>query len=300
MPAAAATHHRLVGDALHIVQLAGIAAYGAAIFQLLTGKNNGDGDGQRWSSFDPDWMKSGFCMTHDDVPWLTTHERSGYIMIAFGIIGFILLHALQDSSGKMDCARERVKWALVGAFGHAMGHITIAMNKRAGLLPEDGNVTAISELLADDANVVTFAKHVPGYLLFWLPVVKTYMQNISSGRLALYAFIIQLGAMMMPLKLGLSYTLIILFAGQSLDQLFFLPKQYKNSFDYMLWPMVVSLPSFCLSVMESKFCTLESLPYKTHGHMIFDGYMAFSYSLYYLGCWLWNHNNLHSKSGKFL
>ena len=216
------------------------------------------------------------------------------LMIAMSIFGLGLIYALKDPLGKMKIAKERVAWAFVGAFGHAAGHFIIALMKRYGLLP-NGEVSSMDEFLADDCNLVTYAKHLPAYFLFWIPLVKTYMYNVSNNHVAGFAFLAVLGAMQLPLKLGFSYGLIVLFAGQSLDQLF-LPKQEKG-FEYMLWPMVTLLPNFYISVMESWFCT-DSFIFRTHGHLIFDGYMAFSYSAYYVGCWLWN--IIYVKSEKIL
>ena len=184
----------------------------------------------------------------------------------------------------MDDATERVKWALVGAIGHASGHFILAVTKRNGLLPS-GEVSAMDEFLAEDCNWVTFAKHIPGYLFFWIPLVKTYMYNVSSNSVALFAFVVLLGGWQIPLKFGFSYTLIVLFAGQALDQLFL--SRCRKGFEYMLWPLLTLLPNFILSVLESQLCTGSEV-FRTHGHLIFDEYMAASYSAYYLCCWSWN------------
>lgn len=205
-------------------------------------------------------------------------------LIAISILGFGIIRSLNDTSGKMRCAKKRVTWAFFGAIGHGFGHIILAITKRNGLLPS-GEVSAMDEFLSPDSSFVTFAKHVPGYFIFQIPLVKSYMYNVSNHHVASFAFLMMIGAMQLPLKFGFSYTLIVLFAGQSLDQLF-LPKTEKG-FEYMLWPMLTLLPNFCISVMESTLCT-ESLAFKTHGHLIFDGYMALSYIIYYLVCWFWN------------
>ena len=54
----------------------------------------------------------------------------------------------------------------------------------------------------------------------------------------------------------------------------------------MFWPVVRLLPNFWISVMKSLFFTDSSI-FATHGHSIFYAYIAFSYSVYYSGCWLW-------------
>ncbi|KAL9182187.1 hypothetical protein ACHAXT_012839 [Thalassiosira profunda] len=269
--------YRRIGDAAHVALLAAIVAYAADVSRLMQGRSP-------WLSFDSEWTRDGFCMPHDEVPLLTTHERSGFFMIAMSLLGFGLMRILKDETGRMDDATERVKWALVGAIGHASGHFILAVTKRNGLLPS-GEVSAMDEFLAEDCNWVTFAKHIPGYFLFWIPLVKTYMYNVSSNSVALFAFVVNVLGMQMPLKFGFSYTLIVLFAGQALDQLF-LPRCQKG-FEYRLWPLITLLPNFILSVLESQLCTGSEV-FRTHGHLIFDGYMAASYSAYYFCCWLWN------------
>lgn len=142
-----------------------------------------------------------------------------------------------------------------------------------------------------------FAKHVPGYFLFWMPLVKTYMYNVSNNHVATYAFLVMAGAMQLPLKFGFSYTLAVLFAGQSIDQLLVLRGSEKGGIDYALWPAATLLPNFCISVLESALCT-KSEVFRALGHVIFDGYMASSYCLYYLGCWLWNKQGDAKAKGK--
>ena len=173
MPAAESDRYRRVGNALHIAVLTSIAIYGVAIWKLLSlGTETGGGGGREsslniWNSiqqqrrqlsFDPHWMQDGFCMPHEEIPLLTTHERSAFLMIALSVLGFCLIHILKDPQHKMQNAKERVKWALVGAIGHAAGHIILAVTKRHGLLPS-GDVSAGDEFRADDCNFVTYAKH---------------------------------------------------------------------------------------------------------------------------------------------
>lgn len=81
----------IIGDALHIVLLAGIAIYGIAISQLI---KKSDDSVKKWPSFDSDWLQHGFCMPHDEVPFLSTHERSGckFVMIRLFNIIFIDAH----------------------------------------------------------------------------------------------------------------------------------------------------------------------------------------------------------------
>ncbi len=160
--------------------------------------------------------------------------------------------------------------------------------------------------MAEDRDWVTFAKHVPGYFLFWIPLIKTYMGNVSKASVMGFAFLVMVGAMQLPLKFGFSYSLVVLFAGQALDQLLCLRKEAKENLEFMVWPLVTLLPNFYISVMESMWCGASGVGrgdsfwlgglFERHGHLIFDGYMAISYSVYYLLCWFGNNVSVKIKT----
>lgn len=314
-------YYRPIGNALHVAVLASIAIYSYAIISQLVdlqahssvllavpvlqqSHNNNKLVAQQLFNFDPHWLEYGFCMPHPEIPHYSTHEQCGYFMILMSILGFLLLSILKDPRSTTANAKERVHWALIGALGHAAGHIILAITKRHGLLPDNGNVSAMDEFLSDNCTWITYAKHIPSYFLFYIPLVKTYMYNVSSTSrqghgtnftnggmflLASVSFLMMVGAMQFPLKFGFSYVLIVLFAGQSIDQLVFLPREDKDNalLEYMLWPMVTLLPNFWISVMESQWCTTSGSVFGKHGHLIFDGYMVISYIVYYIYCVGW-------------
>jgi hypothetical protein len=60
----------------------------------------------------------------------------------------------------------------------------------------------------------------PGYLFFWIPLVKTHMMNTSQNRVAQFALGALVGSMVLLMQNGFAYTQKILFVGLSLDQAF--------------------------------------------------------------------------------
>ena len=133
----------------------------------------------------------------------------------------------------------------------------------------------------------------PGYPLFWIPLIKTYMMNISRDRVILLALIADAGSLMVPVRFAFSYTQAVLFAGMSIDQLL-LAKRDKG-FEYALWPLSTVMPNGMFSWIESLTCTSTFLT-KTHGHIIYDTYMASSYIIFYPVCWIRMKHRYKSKA----
>lgn len=270
-----------LGDAFHMVNILGILVYGTTLFLLK------DGD-----FFDPSWLKEGFCIHQHDVPFWTTHDLSGYAMLAISIFGLLLLLILKkvrlrgtNAPVGMEMANKLAFWALIGAIGHGGGHLLITNAKRNGTYPV-GDMRGLDALLADKGAreiILRIVRElIPGYLLFWVPLVKTYMINTPKNKVILLAALIQIGAMQLQAKFAFAFTQMVFFAGLSFDQLLFVPQTDKG-FEYALWPLVTVIPSTALSWWESTSCT-TSVIMRDYGHVIYDTFMASSYILYYLIC----------------
>jgi hypothetical protein len=59
----------------------------------------------------------------------------------------------------------------------------------------------------------------------------------------------------------------------------------QKGFEYALWPASTVLPSGIFSWWEAVSCTTSPAMIQ-YGHVIYDAYMASSYILFYLICWL--------------
>ena len=68
---------RLIGNTLYILHVICVVLYGVAILQFTRATSGTHRRHQPWLTFDSEWLHYGFCMPHEEVPLLSTHERSG-------------------------------------------------------------------------------------------------------------------------------------------------------------------------------------------------------------------------------
>lgn len=261
-----------LGNAFHFINLTNIAVYGSCLY-MFSGSNDG--------LFDSKWLEEGFCLHDTETLFWTTHDVSCYVMLAMSMLGLAVWYAGHNEPG-MERANQLAFWAIIGAIGHGLTHELIANAKRMGFYPDDGDSTFLDDVKGDPWWLI-LVKVGPGFPLFWIPLVKTYMMNTTRNRVGVAAFIFQIGALVTPIKFGFSYAQTVLFAGLSFDQLF-LPDNEKG-FEYALWPILTVIPSGIFTWIESTGCTTSPLM-KDHGHVIYDVYMTTSYILFYVLCWM--------------
>jgi len=278
-----------LGNTLHVINLLLISAYGLFIYHEVARKESST------NLLDPVWLETGFCEPDRETPYWTTHDRSCYTMLTVALFGLGLRSFVFGRSGRyyhdddeqhkqMKAADHLVFYALLGALGHAAGHALIANAQRFGVYPP-GHRTPLEDV-RDDPFWMILAKLGPGYPLFWIPLVRTYMHHAANGRVALVALVCMLGSLPLPVKFGFAYTQSVLFAGLSLDQLLSLPPSEKG-FAYCLWPVMTVIPSALFSWIEATGCTTHPLMVHWGGHVVYDAFMASSYLLFYLVCWLY-------------
>lgn len=266
------TSYSVIGNGLHVLNLLNIALYGSILYNF-----GSVGSGV----FDDNWLQRGFCNPHEGIPYRTTHDYSGHAMALISIVGLAMQQWLsRKSTADLTKADNLAFWALVGGLGHAFGHYHIAFAFRENFFPP-ADVTFMDDLL-QGTLIEAIYKALPGYPLFWMPLVGTYMHNTARGRVAIVALFCWLGSIMMQVRFGFSYTQAVLFAGLSIDQMM-LPEPEKG-FEYALWPLMTTVPNGILAWVESTACTSSPLM-KQYGHLIYDIYMASSYVFFYLVCW---------------
>jgi hypothetical protein len=156
-----------IGDSLHVVNLLNIALYGSVLYRY----GNDEGGGV----FDEEWLKEGFCLPRGNVPYQTTHDLSGDIMVGIALVGIGIQQYMSQSRNKEGMARadQLTFWALIGALGHAAGHFIISNVKRQDFY-SPGNERFINDLMRSTVPEAIM-KAGPGYALFWIPLVKTYI-----------------------------------------------------------------------------------------------------------------------------
>lgn len=300
---------------MHALNLLNIALYGGSLLAYTYSSNPTE------TVFDKLWLQAGFCLQHEDIDYRTTHDLSGYAMVLIGLFGIAVQQFLSrrsvteaNNSKKYDMtkANDLTFWALVGALGHAFGHFLISHATRKNFYPP-AQTTFLDDLLQTESMLEVIGKACPGYPLFWIPLVSTYMMNTAKGRVALVALVCWMGSLFMQVRFGFSYTQSVLFAGLSIDQLL-LSRDDKDCFEYAMWPLITTLPNGAFAWFESLACSSSPIM-QQHGHLgtsssllflcyncrcydfidltqfclfhnsVYDIYMASSYIVFYLICW---------------
>lgn len=248
---------------MHALNLLNIALYGGSLLAYTYSSYEP-------TVFDKHWLQAGFCLQHENIDYRTTHDLSGYAMALLGGLGIALQQFLSrrgnSSNNKIDMTRANnlTFWALVGALGHAFGHFLISNAIRHGFYPP-AETTFMDDLLQSGSILEMIGKACPGYPLFWMPLVSTYMMNTAKGRVALIALVCWIGSLFMQTRFGFSYAQSVLFAGLSIDQLL-LSKDDKDCFEYAMWPLITTLPNGVFAWIESLTCSSSPLM-QQHGHL---------------------------------
>ncbi len=184
----------------------------------------------------------------------------------------------------MKVVNDYVMYAMLGVVGHAVGHFLISHSMTIGIYPE-GGTRGIDDLKESSIALATF-KILPGYLFFWVPLLKSYMQNSGWTSIFIFAAIAVAGSLMLPLRLGFAFAQCFFFLGLSIDQLCSVSRERKT-FAYALYPFVTVLPSVILSMLECTRCSSSGSFWAAYGHVLYDSFMALSYPLFYALCSLY-------------
>lgn len=271
---------KTIGNVFHVLNLTNIIIYGTSVYWSHVHSSLSLSDLDH-GPFDAEWFQHGFCLPDKETRFWTTHDVSCYIMLLISFMGLGLIHCLHKDQN-MEQANKLAFWAIIGGIGHGLGHALIANSIRIGIYPH-GDVRPLDDFQGAPLWLIA-AKIGPGMLLFWAPLVKTYMMNTAKGNVFLVVLLIQFFGLFVPMKFGFPYTQSVLFAGLSIDQLF-RPASEKG-FEYALWPLMTVIPSGIFGWIEATGCTTNSLMLNYGGHLPYDVFMASSYPLFYLVCWL--------------
>lgn len=303
---------RIVGNVAHVVNLSLIAFYAINFTRNVLLVQDVDAikttpRTQSWAehfsiSIDSKWLQEGFCSPNHHSNISDTHLQTAILMIvssmAYILLSYILPSIYQRYSSysssiinnnstfinpwtySSSSANQRAKYALLGAFAHGMGHFIIYMGHINGTYPKT-NTTGI-EHFNGLSFVQVLKKTLPGYILFWIPLLKAYMMNTSWSYVSIHALLGMIGSFLLPINYGFSYFQSFLYASSSLDQLFGVPSSHKNM-EYALWPILTMIPATCISLIELTSCS-SSWMMMEYGHVIYDSFLVLSYVLFHLIC----------------
>jgi hypothetical protein len=227
--------------------------------------------------FDAEWRKQGFCVTHADTPYLTSHDLCLYLDTVLAILFGIVYLFLYKSPG-MESANALVKFNIVGLLGHGIGHGLLAQAMRDGKMEPDGAGPMDENTLTDNWVV-----HEAGLLIFWLSLLKSSMSELNMVYVFVFAQVAQaVSISIVPLQLRFTYVQTVLFLAFSVNQLS-RPKKSKD-FEYALYPALVGLPLTVIGWLESTQCS-SPLVQTFQGHVIYEAYIPISAMVFYFVCY---------------
>ena len=273
-----------IGNNAHLVNIALVCCYATCI--LVYGEQL-----KEQGIIDSRWFEEGFCRAELDTAD-QMHLNAGLAIIAtFTTIALLLYRRLYvnatplDSVGTksvteknegLDDLYANAKYGMVGVLGHALGHFLISEAIRSGFYP-DGDLRGIDDLRKSSALTVA-RKIIPGYIFFWIPMIKSYMRHTSLFGVILVALVAQIASLFTPMKYGFAFSLSYFFTGFSLDQFLFVPASKKN-FAYAVYPLVTVIPTILLAVFEATSCSSSPI-LMAFGHCFLDSWLGVSYNLY--------------------
>ena len=286
--------YRLVGNTAHAVNILVVFFYGQ---MTIFSEKNSSGQIQ---VLDSRWLEEGFCIPENSNVE-DMHLDSGLILslISFAFIAFLYWTNLKEvqivddenidsvnseKDNEMEKVFKYVVVAMVGVVGHAFGHFLIFESIRAGMYP-DGDTVGMMDM-KNDSIFLVMRKTIPGYLLFWVPLIKSYMQNTSWTVSLLLAKLAMFMSLQNPIKFGFAFAQCFFFLCLSIDQLVFVQKEDKG-LAFAVYPFVTVLPNLLISCIEAKTCSTLPLM-KAAGHVLYDAYMGCSYVLFYVICKILN------------
>lgn len=282
---------RYLGDAAHVVNLLLIAVY--AFVTIIHQSNDRSSSRHLHNerdvshfSVDARWLEDGFCASQYRSIVETHHETAvAMMMLTFG---YIILSALLPTFFTFlkpfspwmysSSANQRMRYAILAAFAHAISHFFLAFAIQDENYPEP-NVRIIDDLVGHNVSYILKAVS-PGYFIFWVILPKVYMMNTAWPKVAIYGFVGMIGAFFLPINYGPAYYQIFVYTSSCIDQLLFVPKSSKD-FEYALWPILTTIPAICLGFLESFTCSSNALMIR-YGHAFYDSITVVSYILFHL------------------
>ena len=270
---------KTIGNAAHFLNVGLVITYGFFVF--ASGKE-GVNDLRR---LDERWLEEGFCTPESDTN-MKMHFDNG---ITLGLISCALAAYWFHRSKKTSLIKDSfevevdsyIKPALCGLMGHAIGHLLIYGAKYGQFYPDDPELRGIDDLRGDSIGEIV-KKIVPGYFIFWIPVVKSYMQHSRMPFICMCALFALVTSLHLPIKFGFSFAQCFFFMSLSFDQMLNVPSD-KKGFTYAIYPLMTVIPSISLAWAEASSCS-SSKSMKAYGHLIYDVFMGLSYVSFYVLC----------------
>lgn len=270
---------RKFGNACHAISSASILAYTVATF--LYAKPGS-------AFFDEEWVKHGFCVIQQDIPYWNSHDLCLYFDAALVTIGLLVYRALRGvPTPEMKYADEMMLFNLFGHLGHGIVHGVIGASFRSGDYTGAQHITQLEEFAAMEDKKKILMRVCVG-ILFWVGLLKGVVPKAPSGMVAISAVVVFIGGLFVRDTLGFAYVQAVITVAFSSTQLA-LPKEEKH-FVYAAFALI-SIPLSIIPWIESTMC--KDFASKFGGHLMYD--MAIPILLTAAYYFSWRHYSVQKK-----
>ena len=209
--------------------------------------------------FDESWSSNGFCVSNPDSKWTNSHSLSFYADTFLALCIAYLYHTQPKSAPKLQS--EMLKGAIMGVFGHGLGHLNLGMDARGMDLRFRPSEDISSSVINTVVSVGAFGA-----------IFKGTLPLSSAGRLAAAAVIATAGFAVLDIfpKMNFVYAQAVIYIFSSLHLLTISSKDKAAAIFAMFG--YAQLPVLIIGGLESTACI--SFLRKYGGHAIYDSSIA--------------------------
>lgn len=271
-----------VGDFFHFVSLLNVLIYAFVVFTFTHPQFD------QYKIFDEQWKTLGFCVMNLDKPFFNSHDLCLYVDTVSAIILGILYWAMKDKcTPSMKLMNPLMKWQSLSVLTHGIAHGMISYGLRQGR-------RLGQSAYADPSSSKPWASQLLVGLIFWFPMIKSFMDKQSPAAVFIISsFITMFSILFVSDLLGFMYvqTVIgIIFTYQQVT----LEKPLKENFAYMAVGWIDLLLSI-IPWFESMACSKWFMDYG--GHVIYDATIPITLGAVYVMSW-WKEHDLVAPAEK--
>mmetsp|Transcript_21391 Transcript_21391/g.46448 ORF Transcript_21391/g.46448 Transcript_21391/m.46448 type:complete len:277 (-) Transcript_21391:196-1026(-) len=271
---------RKLGNACHAISSASILAYTAATFSFAKPGS---------AFFDEEWVKHGFCVIQQDIPYWNSHDLCLYFDVILVTVGLLVYGSLRGMpTPEMKYADEMMLFNLLGHLGHGVAHGFIGATFRSGDYVGAQHITGMEQLLAMKEDQMKILTHVCIGIFFWVGLLKGVVPKVSTGKVSISAVVVYIGGLFVTDVLGFAYVQAVIAVAFASTQLM-LPREEKH-FAYAAFALI-SVPLSIIPWVESTAC--QDFASKFGGHLIYD--MAIPTLLTAAYYFSWRHYSVQKK-----
>lgn len=290
-----------IGDAAYVVSLLSTLALGYTVLTNLHRPHHNN------HLLDPVWKEHGFCVTHPDTPYWSSHDVCLYVdvlavLFLYGV--YRVLGQPHDTTTSMKLTNQALLNSLPGIVGHGIAHASIAAVIRNQSAQADGSswwngtkttktTMSLSSFAAETSWDVWRQLDGPQALwqllvsiLFWWGMFYSILPQAKRSTMGIMIAAVIYIQLYVPNQLGFTYVQSVIVAVAALKELS-KPPDEKNHLSYTLAPVVIAIPVTFVSWMESTQCSAFVRDY-LYGHVVYDVSIPLTTLVWYLLCYYYD------------